>query len=66
MSMTQNKQDLITVREARNLLGVSPAKMAQLISKGILQYWSDPLDARVKLVSRSEVLNLTNRADKAA
>jgi hypothetical protein len=58
--------DLITVTEARELLGVGPNKMAELIRKGILQYWTNPLDARKKLVSRAEVLNLPKRLEKAA
>lgn len=58
--------DLITVTEARELLGVGPNKMADLIRKGILQYWTNPLDARKKLVSRAEVLNLPKRLEKAA
>jgi hypothetical protein len=58
--------DLITTTEARNLLGIGRTKMAELIRKGILQYWTNPLDARKKLVSREEVLNLPNRLEKAA
>ncbi len=58
--------DLITATEARELLGVGPNKMAELIRKGILQYWTNPLDARKKLVSRAEVLALPSRLEKAA
>jgi hypothetical protein len=59
--------DLMAVSEAQRILGVSHAKMAQLIREGILRYFLNPLDRRVKLVSRSEVLALKpNRVDKAA
>jgi len=59
--------DLVAVSEAQRLLGVSHAKMAQLIREGMLRHFPNPLDRRVKLVSRSEVLALKpNRVDKAA
>ena len=58
--------DLIRVAEARRLLGVSPAKMAQLIRARVLRHFPDPLDARVKLVSKSAVRELLRRRGKAA
>lgn len=59
--------DLVAASEAQRLLGVSHAKMAQLIREGTLRHFPNPLDRRVKLVSRSEVLALKpNRVDKAA
>lgn len=57
--------DLIPVTEARRLLGVSPAKMSQLLKDGIIRHFPDLLDRRVKLVSESEVLSL-KRGRKAA
>ena len=54
--MAQSKtNDLITVTEARSILGVGHTKMAQLIKDGVLRHWTKPLDARVKLVSRADV-----------
>lgn len=50
--------DLIMVSEARKLLGVSRIKIAELIRDGYIRYFPYPLDKRVKLVSRSEVLAL--------
>lgn len=58
--------DLITVTEARELLGIGTNKMAELLRKGILKYWTNPLDTRKKLVSRAAVLNLPNRLEEAA
>lgn len=57
--------DLITTSEARDLLGVSRFKMAELLRDGVVRYFPDPLDKRVKLVSRSEIMMLKVR-DKAA
>ncbi|MEA2175648.1 MAG: hypothetical protein QOD00_3240, partial [Blastocatellia bacterium] len=57
--------DLITVAEARKLLGVSPVKMADLLRQGHIRSFPYPLDKRVKLVSRTEALALRLR-DKAA
>jgi hypothetical protein len=53
--------DLITTSEARALLGCSAVKMAQLIKNGVIRHFTDPLDKRVKLVSREEVLALIVR-----
>ena len=59
--------DLMAVSEAQRLLGVSHAKMAQLIREGTLRHFPNPLDRREKLVSRSEALALKpSRVDKAA
>ena len=58
--------DLIIVEEARRLLGVSPTKMAQLLREGTLRHYANPLDKRVKLVSKAAVLALLpNRAEAA-
>jgi hypothetical protein len=35
--------------------------MAQLIKNGVIRHFTDPLDKRVKLVSREEVLALIVR-----
>lgn len=59
-------KDLIPSTEARSLLGVSPAKMSSMLRDKVLQYWTNPLDKREKLVSRAEVLSLQFRRDKAA
>ena len=53
--------DLITTSEARKLLGVSQAKMAQLLKQGYLRFYNNPLDRRMKLVSEAEVLSLIPR-----
>jgi hypothetical protein len=50
--------DLIRVAEARKLLGVSRIKIAELIRDGYIRHYPYPIDKRVKLVSRSEVLSL--------
>lgn len=58
--------DLIPVAEARRLLGVSPAKMSQIIKKDIIRHFPNPLDGREKLVSKSEVISLKPRRAEAA
>lgn len=62
----QRPNDLIKVTAARKLLGVSPMKMAQLIKDGFLRTFDNPLDRRVKLVSRAEVDSLLEMREKAA
>jgi hypothetical protein len=54
-------KDLITVAEARELLGVSRQKMADMLRLNILRHFPDPLDRRAKLVSRAAVLALKVR-----
>ena len=58
--------DLITYTEARRLLGVSTATLTKLLKNGIIPFYPDPLDERVKLVSRAEVLRLKVRERKVA
>jgi hypothetical protein len=53
--------DLITTSEARALIDVSAVTMARLIRDEIIRTFPDPLDRRVKLVSRAEVLALKVR-----
>jgi hypothetical protein len=58
--------DLITVSEARELLGVSWNKMAKLIKLGVVRHFTNPLDNRVKFVSKAEVLALVPRRAETA
>ena len=51
-------KDLITTTAARKLLGVGTAKMTGLIKEGVVRTYPNPLDKRVKLVSKSQVLGL--------
>jgi DNA-binding MarR family transcriptional regulator len=50
--------DLITTTDARKLIGISSATMTKLIRNGTVVTYPDPLDTRVKLVSKSAVLAL--------
>ncbi|MBD0325495.1 MAG: hypothetical protein ICV68_03645 [Pyrinomonadaceae bacterium] len=59
-------RDLITSSEARKLLRVSRIKMATLLKDGTLRHFSNPLDNRVKLVSKAEVLSLIPERAEAA
>lgn len=63
---TNRPDDLIKVTAARKLMGISPMKMAQLIRDGLLHTFDNPLDKRVKLVSRAEVDSLLDMREKAA
>ena len=58
--------DLIKVNEARKLLRVSTVKMTELLREGTIRHFPNPLDRRVKLVSRSEVLALLPNHAEAA
>lgn len=51
-------KDLISASEAQALLGVSRPKMARLLKENLIRHFPNPIDKRVKLVSRAEVLAL--------
>ncbi len=59
-------KDLITVTEARKLLGISPLTMTRLLRSGKLRYFPNLLDRRSKLVSKAETLALIPPRAEAA
>jgi excisionase family DNA binding protein len=59
-------KDLITYTEARKLLGMSTGTLTKLLKNGTLRHWPDPLDARVKLVSRADVEGLLANSRRRA
>lgn len=58
--------DLILVKDAQQLLGVSRAKMSELIRRGVIQTYPNELDLREKLVSEAAVLALIPAKKKEA
>lgn len=60
-AMIPKDSELVTVAEARQILGISANKMSALIGSGALPYEQDPLDRRVKLVKRIEVEGLMRK-----
>jgi hypothetical protein len=58
--------DLIPVKDARTLIGVSHTKMTQLIREGVIRTYSNVLDRREKLVSKAAVLALRPYRAEAA
>jgi hypothetical protein len=60
-AVTSTDSELVTVAEARRILGISANKMSALIGSGALPYEQDPLDRRVKLVKRSDVEGLMRK-----
>ena len=58
--------DLIPVKDARALVGVSHTKMTQLIRDGVVRTYPNVLDKREKLVSKEEVLALRPYRAEAA
>jgi hypothetical protein len=57
-------KDLITATQARELLGVSEKKIAQLLKP--LRKYTNPLDKRQRLVSKAQVLKLKEPTASAA
>jgi len=58
--------DLISATEAQHLLGVSRPKMSRLLKDGVIRHFPNPVDRRVKLVSRAEVLAILPPRVRAA
>lgn len=58
--------DLIPVKDARALIGVSHTKMTQLIREGVIRTYPNVLDRREKLVSKAEVIALRPYRAEAA
>jgi hypothetical protein len=53
--------EYVTVGRARERLGISKPKMAQLIRDGVLATVTSPLDKRVKLVRVADIEALAAR-----
>lgn len=66
MKKHRQPTDLIKTTEAQIILAVSSTKMAKLLKEGVLRHWTNPLDDRMKFVSRAEVDALKDRFVEAA
>jgi hypothetical protein len=55
------ESEFISVKEARDLLGVSEPKMAQMLRDGVLKWEPNLLDKRGKVVRRTDVEALAGR-----
>ena len=49
------EEQYVTVRDAREALGLSKVKMAELLRYGVLPWEPDPNDARAKLIPVSAI-----------
>jgi predicted DNA-binding transcriptional regulator AlpA len=58
--------DLISTSEAQKLLGVSRPTMSRLLKEGVIRFFPNPIDRRVKFVSKAEVLAILPRRAEAA
>lgn len=58
--------DLISTSEAQKLLGVSRPTMSRLLREGVIRYFPNLIDRRVKFVSKAAVLALLPRRAEAA
>ncbi len=56
--------EMMTAKEVREYLGISPRKMAALIEENAFTVKVDPLDKRVKLIPRAEVEKLAQQSER--
>lgn len=66
MAESESAEDLMTIGEAREYLGIGRQTMANLIKRGVLTTQVDPLDRRIRLVKRADVVKLRQQSKKAA
>jgi len=59
-----DETEYVTIAEARDILGVSKPRMAELLRAGTLMAEENPLDKRSKLVKRADVEALARRAGR--
>ena len=58
------QSEYISVAEARDLLGVSKTRIAEMVKHGELTAEANPVDRRGKLLRRAEVEALAAKAGK--
>ena len=56
--------EYVSVAEAREILGVSKPRMAEILKKGLLAWEPNPVDERGKLILRTDVEALAAKAGK--
>ena len=64
--MTAPDEELMTVAEATQYLGIGNKKMSQLLKEGVLAWRADVLDKRIKLVKRRDVEALRASSKRVA
>jgi hypothetical protein len=52
------ESEYVTATQARQMLGIGPSKMAELIANGTLKTTENPFNKRAKLVRRADVEKL--------
>lgn len=58
------ESEYISVAEARNILGVSSTRMAEMLKRGEIQSEPNPVDRRGKLIKRAEVEALARKVGR--
>jgi hypothetical protein len=59
-----DESEYISVAEAREILGVSPTRMAEMLKRGELSSEPNPVDRRGKLIKRADVLVLARKVGR--
>lgn len=60
-SNVEDSSDYISVAQAQKLLGVSKAKMSQMLAAGVLKWVPSPFDKRYRLILRADVEELAKQ-----
>jgi excisionase family DNA binding protein len=64
--MTKPKKKYLAVQEAAHFLGVTRAKVSQMLRDGDLKFHRDPLDKRIRLIAREELEEVLSQSHRAA
>ena len=59
MTSEQAQTDFMSLKEAREHLGVSKVKIIQLVRSSKVKLYDDPLDRRKKLIRKDDLARLT-------
>lgn len=62
--MSEEETELVTIAEARRILGVSKPRMAEILRDGLLATEENLLDKRSKLVKRADVEALARKSGR--
>jgi hypothetical protein len=63
--MSSRESAYVSVAEAREMLGVSEPRIAQLLKEGVLKWERNPVDRRGKIILRRDVDALAAKLPKS-
>jgi excisionase family DNA binding protein len=66
ISRMGKQKKYLTVQEAADFLGVTRAKVSQMLRDKVLNFHVDPLDRRIRLIAREDLQAILSQSHRAA